>query len=116
MIRDFKTPDLGKACIRCASDTDSDNFRDRCTDHPDGQHRIVKYEPWVAISFIALYGVRSEATAFRCFYERCGGDGEVARRLTPKEFEAVRTGKARLVIALEPLSANAAAPDPSAQP
>jgi hypothetical protein len=110
VIKDLKTPDLGTVCARCLLQPDHSEFADKCPGSHSGRHLIVRYQPWVQISFTTLFGIRSEERALQCFSEMCGGEGEFARRLTPEEFEAVRTGRARLVITVEPTRSTTAAP------
>jgi len=104
MISDYKSDDLGVCCTRCCIDPTYSDFEKVCPDSPDGKHHFLKWEPWVAISHTTLYGVRNEQRALKCFAEQCGGSGETARKLTPEEFTALRTGKARLIIRVEAIA------------
>jgi hypothetical protein len=101
MISDLTSDDLGKCCSRCATAPGELEFKESCPEHPSGKHRLVNWEMFVAVGSFTAYAVRSEAVALRIFEESCGGDGEVARKLTPEELTALRTGQARLKIVVE---------------
>lgn len=111
LIRDYKSDDLGRCCTRCLYV--AAELPTTCPDHPSGKHWLLPWEMWVCVGSFTLYGVRALDRAMRCFSDQCGGEPEAARRLTPEEFRAIRTGAAHLEINI--VYAQASSPEPEAQ-
>lgn len=97
-----------RTCGYCLQDEDKADGA--CAARRDGRHRFHTYDCWAALVVQATFDLRGEHSALQFFSESCWGreDYYTARRLTPQEVAAVRSGSARLVIAVESSKVSAA--------